>query len=269
MRVRQPTIDFSQVEPRWTKNGEFAQSFNALSTVPAYIEPYLIAVLRKAREELGPGDEELLDDLDIFIRQEAQHFKLHRAYNNRLREAGGYTGLKALEQRYEDTYDRYVAKRSLRFNLGYTEGFEAIGSAGAEFWVDYAEKVLKEVDPATLELWRWHLAEEYEHRTVCQRLFHRLYGNGPTKGYFTRVSTFIYSIVHIEAHTTRVMNYLVAEDQKTMTPDEVKESKARAKAVTRGRRKNLWTVAKRVIRPSYDPATLPPPKGIAAVLDAY
>ncbi|HEY2331848.1 MAG TPA: metal-dependent hydrolase, partial [Acidimicrobiales bacterium] len=152
MRVRQPTIDFSQVTPRWTTNGEFAQSFNALSTVPAYIEPYLISVMRKAKEKLGPGDEELLDDCEVFIKQEAQHFKLHRAYNARLREAGGYDGMKPLEKRYEDDYDRFLAKRSLHFNLGYSEGFEAIGSAGAEFWVDYAEKVLKEVDPATLEL---------------------------------------------------------------------------------------------------------------------
>jgi predicted metal-dependent hydrolase len=270
MRVRQPTIDFSQVVPRWTKNGEFAQSFNALSTVPAYIEPYLISVMRKAKDKLDPTtDAELLADIEIFIKQEAQHFKLHRAYNNRLREAGGYDGMKPLEDRYEADYDRFLAKRSLHFNVGYSEGFEAIGSAGAEFWVDYAEKVLKEVDPATLELWRWHLAEEYEHRTVVHRLYQRLYGKGPTKGYVTRALTFLYAVVHIEAHTARMMRYLVTADQATMTPDERTASAVRAKKVTRDRRKNLWTTVKRGIAPSYDPGLLPPPKGLLAVLDAY
>lgn len=269
MRVRQPSIDFSEVVPRWTTNGEFAQSFNALSTVPAYIEPYLISVMRKAKEKLGPGDEELLADIEIFIKQEAQHFKLHRAYNQRLREVGGYDGVLPLEQRYEADYDRFLAKRPLRFNVGYTEGFEAIGSAGAEFWVDYAQKVLGQVDPATLELWSWHLAEEYEHRTVCHRLYHRLYGGGPTKGYVTRILTFLYSVWHIEAHTTRVMNHLVAQDQRAMTPEDAAASAARAKEVTRNRRKNLWTTVKRVARPSYDPATLPPPRRLEQVLGAY
>ncbi|MGD9797295.1 MAG: metal-dependent hydrolase [Acidimicrobiia bacterium] len=270
MRVRQPTIDFSLVQPRWTKNGEFAQSFNALSTVPAYIEPYLITVMRRGREALGdgPGDEELRDDVEVFVRQEAQHFKLHRAYNNRLREAGGYDGMKPLEERYDADYDRFLAKRSLRFNLGYSEGFEAIGAAGAEFWVDYAEMVLKDVDPATHELWRWHLAEEYEHRTVVHRLYHRLYGHGP-RSYVTRVATFLFAVVHIEAHTTRVMRYLVRADQAAMTPDEREASAKRAKEVTRNRRKNLWSVVKRVVRPGYDPGLLPPPKRLAAVLDAY
>jgi predicted metal-dependent hydrolase len=269
MRVRQPTIDFSAVVPRWTANGEFAQSFNALSTVPAYIEPYLINVVRKAREKLGSADQELLDDIDVFIKQEAQHFKLHRAYNKRLREAGNYEGLAPLERRYEADYERFLAKRPLRFNVGYMEGFEAIGSAGAEFWVDYAEKVLADVDPATLELWRWHLAEEYEHRTVAYRLYHRLYGKGPTRGYVTRVLTFVYAVWHIEAHTSRVMRYLVGEDQKAMTAEERTASAERAKKVTSDRRKNLWSVTRRVVKPGYDPGALPPPKRIDRVLDAY
>jgi uncharacterized protein len=268
MRVRQPTIDFSHVAPRWTANGEFAQSFNALSTVPAYIEPYLISVMRKGKDLLGPDDEELLDDIDVFVKQEAQHFKLHRSFNNRLREAGDYGGLKALEERYEQSYDRLLAKRSPRFNLGYSEGFEAIGSAGAEFWVDYADKALRELDPATHELWRWHMAEEYEHRTVVHRLYHRLYGRGPFS-YVVRVTTFLYAVVHIELHTTRVMKYLLGQDQAAMAPEARTKSVERAKKVTHDRRKNLRTVAWRVVRPGYDPADLPPPKGLTAVLDSY
>lgn len=268
MRVRQPEIDFSHVEPRWGADGEFAQSFNALSTVPAYLEPYLIVVVRRAREKLGPGDEALLADTDVLIKQEAQHFKFHRAYNKHLREAGNYTGMLALERRYEAIFERLL-KRSLRFNLAYAEGFEALGSASAEFWVDHAQRVVSGIDPATLELWRWHFAEEYEHRTVCYRLYHRLYGHGPTQGYVTRVATFLYALWHIDRHTTRVTKYLVSEDQKHMSPAEVAASKERARTATRNRRKSMRTTIRRVVRPSYDPADLPAPRLLADALDAY
>ncbi|PZR42794.1 MAG: metal-dependent hydrolase, partial [Stutzerimonas stutzeri] len=39
MRVRSPTIDFSDVRPNWAPNREFAQYYNAASTVPAHVEP--------------------------------------------------------------------------------------------------------------------------------------------------------------------------------------------------------------------------------------
>jgi hypothetical protein len=38
---------------------------------------------------------------------------------------------------------------------------------------------------------------------------------------------------------------------------------------TKNRRKNQWTTIKRVIKPSYDPALLPPPRKLDQVLDAY
>jgi len=268
MRVRQPNLDFSGVRAHWTANVELAQHFNANSMVPAYIEPYLIKVMRRAKERLPPGDEELHRDLDVFIRQEAQHYKLHQAFNRALRE-DGYEGMLEYEKAYEADYERFLAKRSLRFNVAYCEGFEAIGAAGAKFWVEDAERVLRDADPRVVELWKWHLAEEYEHRTVCSRVFHALYGKGPTKGYVTRVLGFLYALRHIRGHTRRLTSYLLAKDREAMGPDEAQRSLEREQRFWKSRRPAERALVRAVVSPSYDPAAIPAPKGIDAFLAQY
>src|SRR3546814_8088639 len=60
MQVRFPKWGFSTVRAHWAPNHEFAQMQNAASTVPAYIEPYLVKVMLKAQarsEERRVGKE--------------------------------------------------------------------------------------------------------------------------------------------------------------------------------------------------------------------
>src|SRR3546814_1252789 len=66
------------------------------------------------------------------------------------------------------------------------EGFEAIGSSNAEGFFAVLPILEKSADPKAVELWKWHLAEEFEHRHVCFDVYRTLFGKGPLRGYFYR-----------------------------------------------------------------------------------
>jgi predicted metal-dependent hydrolase len=112
VQVRHPDFDFSGVEPIWLDDVETAHAMNAVGLVPAYIEPFLIKVMRRARDDLDPGARaDLIRDIGIFNRQEAQHYKFHRALNKEIRESG-YAGMAKIEQSYEAEYEEMLATRS-------------------------------------------------------------------------------------------------------------------------------------------------------------
>ena len=83
MLVRGPKIGFAQSPPHWNPSEpEFSQINNAASTVLPHLEPYQIKVLKRATEQLDPQrDAGLTSDIDLFIRQEANHYQLHQQYN--------------------------------------------------------------------------------------------------------------------------------------------------------------------------------------------
>jgi predicted metal-dependent hydrolase len=256
------------VKPHWTSNLEFAQAANANGIVPAYIEPYLIKVMRRVQLVLDPSEEELHRDIEIFIKQEAQHYRQHAAFNKVIREAG-YDEMINYEKAYEAGYERFLATKSLRFNLAYSEGFEALGSSAAKFWIDLADQEAPDADPHPMEMWKWHLAEEFEHRTVCFRAYQRIYGRGPLHGYLYRVYGFLYAVIHINHHTRRLMHYLLEKDRESMIPEEADASRRREAAYNRKNAKGSLGMFRRVLSPFYDPAKMEVPEGLEATLAKY
>ena len=188
MEVRYPVMDFSHLRAHWAKSPEFAQNFNAFSTVPAHIEPFLVKVMRKVQKVLDPKHEQLHKDIEIFNQQEMQHCKQHLAFNNKLYTLG-YEEMPDVEQPYKEDYARFFAKKSLRFNVAYCEGFEALGSAAAQVYFEDLPEFFDGADEEAMNLWKWHLAEEFEHRDVCADVYRTLYGRGPF-AYLYRVAVF-------------------------------------------------------------------------------
>jgi predicted metal-dependent hydrolase len=270
MHTRYPDFDFSTCTPDWVPgNREVAHSVDAMGIVPAYIEPFLIKVMNRAKAELDPErDAELIRDIDIFNKQEGQHFKFHRAYMKMLRD-NGYASIKQHEADYEADYDRFLATKSLRWLVAYCEGFEATGSGTATYWVDELNSdMLQGADRRPIELWRWHLAEEYEHRMVMFTLYHRLYGQRRVRAYFYRLYGFYNSTMHIQRYVMRTAAEMMATDRATMTPAEVKASKHRDFVAKRQSARQSVGVL-RALSPFYNPAKSPPPKRLASVLATY
>ncbi|MDE1145115.1 MAG: metal-dependent hydrolase [Azospirillaceae bacterium] len=267
MQVRFPKWDFSKVSPHWAPNHEFAQIYNAASTVPAYIEPYLVKVMLKAQAVLAPEFEALHQDLAIFIKQEMQHCKQHLSFNKMLRAS--YPGMQEMEQRYAADYDHFLATKSLRFNCAYSEGFEAMSAIAVTAFFEEFDPFLKDADPGAVDLWKWHLAEEFEHREVAHAVFHTLFGRNRVAAYFYRIYGFIYAVSHIRGHVRRVSQYLLAKDREGMTPEELARSQAREAEVRRAAGKRAGEHLKAILSPFYDPAKRPEPRGVADYLARF
>jgi predicted metal-dependent hydrolase len=271
MQVRYPTFDFSKTTPHWNTNTELAQFINAGNIIPAYIEPFLIKVMRKARAELDPvADAELIADIDTFNKQEAQHMKVHRAMLTLVRE-NGYEGMASIEKAYEGDYERFLEEKPLNWLLAYCEGFEAFGSTAAEKWVDgHIEDRIEGADPEIVKMFRWHLAEEFEHRTVCHRVYQRLGSQGgPVRAYLRRLRGLYDAATHMNGYAVKLCDYLVSVDQQNMTPEEKAASDERLKQAKKVRAAPSLKNLVRILMPWYDPANTTPPRRYESALEVY
>jgi len=123
LTVRKVDIDFSQAKIDWCPNEpEYAQLLNGLSSGFPLLEPFLIKVVRQAKE-LAP--EHMQKKLELFIAQEGRHYKQHAKWNHKLDEAG--YELQPVLDKLAKSYEKALSTKSLQFNLGYCDGFETFG----------------------------------------------------------------------------------------------------------------------------------------------
>jgi len=260
MHARFPKFDFTRVRAHWAREPEFAQKCNAASLIPAYVEPYLLKVMKIAQSKIDPGKTQLLEDLDVFCKQEMQHCKHHLAFNKVLRDQG-YPGLKAFEDKLRTDYEHFLKTRSLRFNLAYCEGFESMSASGCEAWFEDYNDLLDGADPVVADLWRWHLAEEFEHRSVCSDVYHELSGLHPVSRYFYRIYGYFYALVHLGKFIGAVSAYLHERDREGMTPEELQASLDRQKAIKKITTRRILPMMLKILSPFYDPAKRREPRG--------
>ena len=247
MHSRRPALDFANSLPHWAGNREFCQILNAASIVTSQLEPYLNQVMLRARAAL-PDNSPLQEELRIFVQQESTHCRYHSRYNRALHEAG-YDRLKSLEKMLAADYECFLESRSLKFNLAYCEGFECTGPIYAEFLFEQAADLLEGSDPQVAGLWKWHFAEEFEHRMVAHDAYHRLGG-----GWLYRLYRLFTTLRHLKKYNALVESHLVEIDRHGMTPEELRRSR---KASRQLHRRLNWFLLFRLIRvlsPRYSPA---------------
>lgn len=266
--VRYPDFKFESATPHWARDIEFAHQWNGTSILPAYVEPYLIKVFESALPKVT--DEELKRDMTLFMHQERQHCYFHIKYNAMLRKH--YPKLREYEDQLKSELNDFLKNKPLRFHLAYAEGFESsFGVLNARIWLDDLHEFREGADPQALALWDWHMAEEYEHREVCFKVYMSLFGKGffnwLINGYFYRLYGAYFAIKHLGAHSVRCMHHMLEEDRKTMTPEEVEASKARVAAIGKKLRnlmlRRMWTL----FSPFYNPRTKPEPQGFRKAVD--
>jgi len=265
MKVRKPALDYSEVPLYWSPNKAFAQRWNAGSFVPAYIEPFLVRVLHEAKPLIDPRRSRLLEDVGIFIRQEMEHCKQHVKFNRRF-WSFGYDELKPLEKDFSDDYERWMTSKSLRFRLAYCEGFEAMSAISVTAAFEEFDEFFEGADPDVVDLWKWHLAEEYEHRCVMHDVFHELYSKNPISCYFWRIYGLIYAIRHLGGFTDRAAKVLLDKDRAAMTQQEREESIAQEKRAKKALVRPALKHLTEILSPFYKPARRKPPKGVEAYL---
>ena len=200
--------------------------------------------------------------VDVFNRQEANHFKVHAAYNAVMREQ--YPGLEPLEAEIKADFERFLREESLAWNLAYCEGFEATGIVQSEFFLQEIDDVLETADPAVAELWRWHLAEEFEHRNVSHDVLKALY-----PGYVRRIRGFRFCGRHLFGFGGRVREHLLAIDRERGRVVVDAAYLARQRAFERRQRRFQLPRLAKVLLPGYSshPRVLQEPT--RRVLESY
>jgi len=163
--IRDFNFDFPEdLDPVWAPgNPVRSHMFNGFSLTMPYLEPYLIRAALRARKHIT--DPELLEDLAGFNRQEANHFKCHRKYNELLK-ANGYPELERIEQHMTRAYARLETK-SLRTQLAYSAGFESMTNGFTHWFVNKRIALFGGTNPYVTSFWIMHMIEEGEHKTVA------------------------------------------------------------------------------------------------------
>lgn len=248
--LRQAQFDFSTASPRWAPEWEFAYSFNAQSILFPPLERFLNRVMATARAKIDgdtAADASLRDDISKFIQQEGQHYAIHTQFNTML-EQDGFDRLPEFEKRMDEEYRELLKTKSLKFLCAYCDGFETLGPIFARIYLDGLEEYFVEAHPEVVAMWKWHLLEEYEHRTVCYDVYERLFG-----GYFGRIQGLLAGYKHMGGFIKEVQDYMLERERSKMTEAEVAASRKRLKRFQKkmGRMSLLHII--RVFLPFYTP----------------
>jgi predicted metal-dependent hydrolase len=266
MIPRKPGLEFRDALPHWGPNREFSQITNAGSLSLPFVERYLNRVMQRAKEAL-PQDRHarLRRDIDLFIQQESNHYRQHRLFNQKIEEAG-YAAIAPIGRRLQADYDAFLANRSLRYNAAYCEGFESLGIIHALFFFEHVDDLFVGADPRVVALWKWHLAEEYEHRSVCYEVHAAICG---PFSYVSRLSGFFLALRHLSKFGADVSAALLAEDRTRMTPEERRASVDSERLYRRRFARFALPYLLRIVSPFYDPRRRRAPKGAAEFLLRY
>ena len=134
--------------------------YNALSTTFPKGEAYFVESVRAFREGAPP---KLAEEIKAFTTQEAIHSREHDAFNKRA-ESSGYD-LSLLEERVAERL-AITRDRPPIVNVAATMALEHFTAILAhQLLAD--PRHLEGAEQATADLWRWHAAEEIEHKGVA------------------------------------------------------------------------------------------------------
>lgn len=186
---------------------EWSHMVNGASLTMPYLEPFLNRTMREALEKID--DPDLREDMDGFVRQEAQHYTNHRRYNEMLK-ASGYPELADVEATFEADYAA-LEQRSLEWRLAYSAGFETMTMGITEWLITDRESLFHGADPTVTSLVLWHMVEETEHKSVAYDVFQAVSGN-----YLLRLAGLLWGSLHVGLMSRRAYIVMLKKDRLWM-----------------------------------------------------
>lgn len=121
--------------------------------------------------------ESLKEEVKAFCGQEGVHGREHERYNENLRR---FYPIESMENRVKATLKRVTENSSDIMQLGVTCALEHFTSLLGSLLLDNP-RLLEGADPAMAALWRWHAAEENEHKTVAFDVYKAAGGDYPRR----------------------------------------------------------------------------------------
>src|SRR5262245_20461572 len=169
LKVRNLPFQFDDDTPfQWNRaNPLFAFAMNSLSFIAPPFERYIVAGLRQAMSRID--DPAVAAEADAFLRQEAQHARVHRLHVAALTKQ--YPGLAEITAEIERRFDRLLETQSLEFHLAYAADIEATFTPMFNVWLRHRDALFDNGDPRVAPLFLWHLVEEIEHRSSAYVIY--------------------------------------------------------------------------------------------------
>jgi predicted metal-dependent hydrolase len=261
MKSRPVDFNFSGVSTFWAENKDFALFYNGASLVDPPLEIYLCRCMLKAKDLIS--DPRIKEDVQVFIQQETAHYKGHTQFNNAVAWKGVDT--KPVEKELIADYDRLLKNRSLRFNLAYCEGFESTSVIPMETLFNELQDFWKGTHPKVEAMWKWHFAEEHEHRNSVHDAYVSLYGRGPIAWAY-RVCGLIVCMKHMYGYASKFQKLFFDHYRRDMTPEQLAESKAQQKRLKKLGQKNALKHLLRIMSPFYSPKNRAAPEDVHRIL---
>jgi len=257
IEVRRIPFDFNDIPPIWNPDQhEWSHMVNGASLTMPYLEPFLNRTMREAGTRIDDAD--LLEDIDGFVRQEAQHYTNHRRYNETLK-ANGYTKLAEVEASFEADYAA-LEKRSLEWRLAYSAGFETMTMGITEWLISDRAALFCNANPVLTSFVLWHMVEETEHKSVAFDVYQAVSGR-----YWMRLAGLFWGSLHVGLMARRAYRVMLQTDGLWRNP---------------GSRLRLWRMVGRFFlkagsamlrasRPGYHPDKVADPSWVDRWRQAY
>lgn len=187
---RPVSFNFDQSSIHWIPNDPFSShTYNAINLLLPAGEFWFCRIFNKALPLIQ--DETLKIDVKAFVKQEAIHARAH-IVGQKFMQANEYDLEKGLKTA-ETIFGQLLADRPFGlsiFNYKWVESHWLIARVGIIAAIEHFTGVIGQwtldhssnwdknnADPEMSDLFRWHLAEEVEHRNVAFDLFHHLLQN--------------------------------------------------------------------------------------------
>ncbi|GGC19221.1 hypothetical protein GCM10011371_03600 [Novosphingobium marinum] len=263
LTVRKPELDQRSTPLVWSRVPEFALYNNGSSICIPYYEHFLNNVAKEVRDEHCGSRPELRETLDLFIRQEATHARYHTDFNRRLL-GDDNPELEAIVAELVEDLRKLRKNRSLAFNMAFCAGFENTATFSALYLFQHCDDLFEGADARGANLFLWHVAEEFEHRSVCHDAFHAISGN-----WLVRVSALAYSFWHVGHYFDRAAAVVLRQWRETLSEEERSASVQRERMLKRRQMRFILPRLRHLVMPGFDPASFEVPPKIAAALDHF
>jgi len=193
----------------WFGGDPFKTRFwDALSVIFPPGEKFFMTCVRDFRDQIT--DPKMLEDIQGFNRQEAQHTLVHRQDNDRLRKQG--VDVDRLTKYVDNLLNvGYRSRYSRGYTLAVTSALEHFTSIIAHSLFDKRD-IMKEADHRVRAMYAWHAIEEVEHKGVAFDVME----DYAKVGYFKRVWALMHATVMFPMTIFWVQRQLFIHDGFTL-----------------------------------------------------
>ncbi|MQY05431.1 metal-dependent hydrolase [Actinomadura macrotermitis] len=216
IKPRRVSFDWEQTSVHWIPGDPLgAHFFNAFHTILPAGERWFIQALKEALPAIK--DERLREEVKGFMGQESVHAYSHQNVLEKLLESNGIDTRKITDEMNAGLADRAAkrakmsprkARRTLLFELAAICTLEHYTAVSGQWILTNTALDRAGADPTMLDMFRWHGAEEVEHRAVVFDVYQQLGG-----GYPARAAAWAVTVLFLYWAMVAGTLYLVRQDK--------------------------------------------------------